>query len=247
MSSLAGIQAVMKKDMRVYYLKGPVLIFGLFFPACLFCAFVIGRHMPAHELVPGLIAMALFFTASATTPAIMPFEMRTHTLERLLIAPLSISSMLIGDVAAAFLYGLFMSIVPILISVFVIGAPIVHPFILIVTVVLGAVCFAVLGTLFAVPVTDVPSDVMMISNLVRLPMIFFSGVFIPIGQISVWGRGLSAISPLTYCTELIRYSTIGGNFLSPALCLAVLAGFTVALWLLSTTLHHRNMSRRLAL
>ncbi len=247
MKSFSRLWVVAKKNIRVYYLKGPVLIFGVFFPAFLFFAFAIGRHLPARDLVPGLIGMAIFFTASAITPAIIPFETRTRTLERLLVAPLTISSMLAGDILAAFMFGLFVSIIPILISVLVIGVSIAHPLIFVITIILAAGCFAILGTLFAVPVTDIPADVMMLSNLVRLPLIFFSGVFMPIEQMPQWGQWLSVISPLTYCTELIRYSSIGGNHFAPATSLTVLIGFTLALWILSIRLHQRNMSRRLAL
>ncbi len=245
--NLSIIWAIAKKNIRVYYLKGPVLIFGIFFPACLFVAFAIGRQLPADQLVPGLIGMALFFTASATTPAIIPFETRTRTLERLLVAPLTIPAMLAGDVIAAFMFGLFISIIPILISILVIATPITHPLTFAVTIIIAALCFAILGTLFAVPVTDMPADVMMLSNLVRLPLIFFSGVFVPIAQMPHWGQWLSVISPLTYCTELLRYSSVGTNHFSPQLSLAALTGFTVVLGLLSTWLHRRNMSRRLAL
>ncbi len=72
---------IAKKDIRIYYNRGPVIIFGILFPAFLFMAFAWGRQVPAESLVPGLIGMALFFTSSATTPAVFPFETRTRTLK----------------------------------------------------------------------------------------------------------------------------------------------------------------------
>lgn len=104
--------AVAKKDIWVYYKKGPVLIFGILFPVFLFLAFAIGRDMPPDRLAPGLIGMALFFTASATTPTVFPFETRTGTLERLLAAPLDMKTLLMGDILAAFLFGMGLSAVP---------------------------------------------------------------------------------------------------------------------------------------
>ncbi|MEA3399616.1 MAG: ABC transporter permease [Armatimonadota bacterium] len=247
MSQVGAVWAITRKNIRVYYLKGPVLIFGVFFPACLFFAFAIGRQMPAEQLVPGLIGMAIFFTASATTPAVLPFETRTRTLERLLVAPVSVAGMIAGDILAAFLFGLFLSLVPILISVLVVGATVPHPLLFVATIVIAAVCFAALGTLFSTPATDVPADVMMLSNLVRLPLIFFSGVFMPIAEMPQWGQWLSVISPLTWCTELIRHTTTGDNLFDPAVALPMLVLYTAALCLLSIALHQRNMSRRLAL
>ena len=244
MSHFRKSWAVAKKDVRIYYLKGPVIIFGILFPTFLFMAFAIGRNVPSSNLVPGLIGMALFFTASATTPAILPFETRTRTLERLLAAPLTLPAMLAGDVFAAFLFGVFLSLVPIGISLFI-DAPLHRPFLLIVTVILSALCFAVLGTLFSTPPTDNPSSIMTISNLVRLPLIFLSGVFLPIAQLPKWGQWLSYISPLTYTTELIRHAFHQGGYLSPWRCLAAIVGFILVFWVVSVSLHRRNMSRRL--
>lgn len=239
--------AIAKKNIRIYYLKGPVLIFGILFPTFLFLAFAIGRNVPPESLVPGLIGMALFFTASATTPAILPFETRTRTLERLLVAPLPLSVLIGGDVLSAFLYGLFLSTIPIAISFALLDASFALPAAIIGAVVLSAVCFAMMGTLFSSPPTDEPSSIMTLSNLVRLPLIFVSGVFVPISQMPQWGQWLSHISPLTYTTELLRAGIGQQVQIGPWWCVLALVAFSAAFWLVSMTLHRRNMSRRLSL
>lgn len=239
--------AIAKKNIRIYYLKGPVLIFGILFPTFLFLAFAIGRNVPAESLVPGLIGMALFFTASATTPAILPFETRTRTLERLLVAPLPLSVLIGGDILSAFLYGLFLSAIPIAISFGALGASFTQPLAVVAAIALSALCFALMGTLLSSPPTDEPSSIMTLSNLVRLPLIFFSGVFVPVNQMPAWGQWLSRISPLTYTTELLRAGIGQQVQIGPWWCAAALVGFCVLFWAVSMTLHSRNMSRRLAL
>ncbi len=239
--------AIAKKNVRIYYLKGPVLIFGILFPTFLFLAFAIGRNVPGESLVPGLIGMAVFFTASATTPAILPFETRTRTLERLLVAPLPLSALIGGDVLSALLYGILLSAIPIAISFGLLGASLVQPLAIIAAIVLSALCFALLGTLLSSPATDDPSSIMTLSNLVRLPLIFFSGVFVPVSQMPEWGQWLSRISPLTYTTELLRVAIGQQVRIGPWWCIVALIGFSAAFWAMSITLHRRNMSRRLAL
>ncbi|MGI5820272.1 MAG: ABC transporter permease [Armatimonadota bacterium] len=239
--------AIAKKNIRIYYLKGPVLIFGILFPTFLFLAFAIGRNVPAESLVPGLIGMALFFTASATTPAILPFETRTRTLERLLVAPLPLSVLIGGDVLSAFLYGLFLSAIPIAISFGALGAAFAQPLAIAAAVALSALCFALMGTLFSSPPTDEPSSIMTLSNLVRLPLIFFSGVFVPISQMPQWGQWLSRISPLTYTTELLRTGIGQEVQIGAWWCVVALIGFSAAFWTTSLALHNGNMSRRLSL
>ena len=118
---------IARKDIRIYYTRGPVVMFGLLFPAFLFMAFVWGRQVPAASLAPGLIAMALFWAASATTPAVLPFETRTRTLERLLAAPVTIPMLIGGDVVAAFLFGLFPSLVAVFLSLGLVQVPLHHP------------------------------------------------------------------------------------------------------------------------
>ena len=61
--------AIAKKDIRIYYMKGPVLIFGVFMPVFLFLAFLMGsRQLPLAFLISGLVGMTLFFTATAVSP-----------------------------------------------------------------------------------------------------------------------------------------------------------------------------------
>jgi len=236
---------IAKKDIRIYYLRGPVIIFGVLFPAFLFMAFAWGRGLPARDLVPGLIAMALFFTSSATTPAVMPFETRTRTLERLLVAPITVPTLICGDVLAAVLFGVVFSLLPTAFAVGIIGAPLNHPAFLIAGILLSALCFAILGSLFSLPPTDNPSSIMTISNLVRLPLIFISGIFVPIAHMASWMQPIALLSPLTYTTEIIRAAFGQTVVVSPWLCLVVLAGFTVVLWVITITAHRRNMPKRL--
>ncbi len=245
MSGLRKCWAIAKKDITIYYLKGPVLIFGLLFPAFLFIAFAIGRDIPAWALAPGLVGMALFFTSSSVTPAVLPFETRTRTLERLLCAPLPLSLLVGGDVLAASMFGLLVSLVPITMTVTILGAQVEHVWLLCGAIILSTLCFAILGSLFSTPPTDNPSSVMTISNLVRLPLIFFSGVFVPIGDMSVYGQAVAAFSPLTYTTELLRYTLGQPAKFPPLLCLSMLLVFTLLFWFVNLALHRRNMSRRL--
>ena len=192
--------AVARKDMQVYYLRGPVIIFGIFFPTCLFFAFAMGRGLTPAGYMPGLLGMTLVFAGSAVTPVVFPFETRTRTLERMLASPLRLSTILAGDVLAAFLFGLAISLIPIAVSLAVAPAAIVEPGLLALGVVLSALCFAILGAVFSVPPTDNPANIMTLANLVRLVMIFASGVFVPVADLAPWGRAISAILPLTYTT-----------------------------------------------
>ncbi len=59
------VWTIAKKDIRIYYSKGPVVIFGIIFPVFLFLSFMIGRRLTLDSTMPGLMGMILFFSATA--------------------------------------------------------------------------------------------------------------------------------------------------------------------------------------
>jgi ABC-2 type transport system permease protein len=243
-SQLRRSLAVAEKDIRIYYLKGPVLIFGILFPMFLFLAFSVGRSIPIEVVISGLLSMTLFFTATAVSPIILPWEGNMGTLERLISAPISIPAILLGDALASFLFGIVISLVPVGFGL-LLGVRILSPFILAVAILLSAFCFSYLGTLFSTPPTNVPSNIMMISNLFKFPLVFISGIFIPLEQMPSWGRMISLFSPLTYLTDLIRYSIQGISYYPILLDFAAIVLFTVVFMALAMAIHMRNMPKRL--
>jgi ABC-2 type transport system permease protein len=237
--------AIAKKDIRIYYVKGPVLIFGVFMPVFLFLAFFMGgRQLPLTFLLSGLMGMTLFFTATAVSPAIFPWEGQARTLERLAACPIAIEAIVLGDMIASVLFGIGITMVTLVIGL-VLGLPLLHGITLLVAVLLAACCFSALGMLLAVPPTNIPSNIMMLSSLLKFPLVFISGIFIPLEQLPSWGLVIAACSPLTYFTDVARYSVTGVHFFPILLDIAVLAAFTLVLTALTMVLHRRTMPRRM--
>lgn len=237
--------AVAKKDIRIYYLKGPVLIFGVFMPVFLFLAFYMGgRDLPLSFLIPGLVGMTLFFSATAVSPAIFPWEGSAKTLERLASCPISIEAIVLGDMIASALFGIGITLVTLLIGVGA-GLPVYHADVLFVALFLNACCFSAIGTLLAVPPTNVPSNIMMLSSLLKFPLVFISGIFIPLSQMPLWGVSLAALSPLTYFCDLARYCFSGSHYFPVAVDIGLLALFSALFSIATMYLHRRTMPRRL--
>jgi ABC-2 type transport system permease protein len=86
---------------------------------------------------------------------------------------------------------------------------------------------------------------MMISSMVKFPLVFISGIFIPIGELPAWGKILSSISPLTYFTDLARYSMQGESYHPVELNLVVLVIFAVVFFVTAIKIHERTISKRL--
>ena len=235
---------ITRKDIKVYYTKGPVVISGILFPIFLALTFSIGRNLPTDSVITGLVGMTLFFAATSVSPMILPFEAQARTLERLMSCPVSLEIIVLGDILASFVYGLAIALVLIVIALFM-GITISVPFIFAVAVLMGALCFAALANIFSVPPTNLPATTNMIGTLVRFPIVFISGIFTPLDQLSGWARAISYISPLTYFTDIARHSVQNNGYLPVDLDLAIMAAFTLLFLVIAMKLHRKTMTKRI--
>jgi len=238
------VWSIAKKDIRIYYSKGPVVIFGIIFPIFLLLSFMIGRQLTLSFIMPGLIGMVLFFTATAISPAVAPWETQAKTLERLMSCPVTIPTIVLGDILASFIFGILISLVPIIIGL-ALGMTIAYPFILVLAIILAAFCFSSLGLVFSSAPTALPSNVMMLSSMIRFPIIFISGVFIPLDQLPSWGQAIAYISPLTYFTDIARSSIQGQSHLPVIIDLLALLGFTALFLTVAMKMHQKTMPKRI--
>ncbi|MCK4637025.1 MAG: ABC transporter permease [Methanomicrobia archaeon] len=234
--------AITKKDLSVFYLKGPVIISGLLMPSFLFIAFIFGRELSLSFLIPSLFGMTLFVTVSSIGPIIAPWETRMRTFERLVSAPIAVWAIILGDITASLLFGLFITFFILLVSIILLGMGIIS-LSLIVGTLLAAFCFSSLGLLISAPPTDNPSNIMMLSTLIKFPLIFISGIFTPISKMGNL-RIISYISPLTYYTDLARFSVDGTNYFAPAIDLLVLLCFSILFFVVAVKWHKKSIVKR---
>ncbi len=240
---LRGIIVITGKNMRLYYTKPPVLMFGFLFPLFMFFAFFVGRHLDLTTFFPAFLAMMLFFTASSVGPLITPWEKREKTYERLLSYPVTQDSIILGDVIAGAIFGIGISLLVWITSTFFIPVAIVNPGLFVLAFMLGTLSCAALGVLLAAPASDSPPNVMIFSNLIRFPLIFISGIFVPLADLQGWGKFLAYCSPLTYLVDLFNAAMSGKSVFSPLLdcgvLIAVCAGFVLA----ARVIQKRNMMK----
>ena len=235
--------AIGEKDIRIYYAKPPSLMFGILFPFSMFLSFVIGRNIPVSEAIPALVAQTLFFASSSIGPITIPLERRVRTFDRFLSAPVSLSTVLIGKTIAGFIYGLGVSIIPILIGVTFFQSNVTEIIALTAGMILSALGFAAMGIMFASLPGQGPGQVMMPLNFVRIPLLFVSGVFIPVNDLPAWGQILSMFSPLTHSIELLRGGLGGENFFGPLLNVGVLSLYLVIFLCVGIRFHIINQRK----
>lgn len=231
------------KDMKVYYLKPGMVMFGFLMPFFMFFSFSVKREMAAAQGVSRLLALTVFFTAAAAGPFIIPLERRLGTYDRLLAAPMSLLTLLLGKTAVGALFAIAVSVVTLAVGVVAFDASVAQPWLLVAGVLLGSFSFSALGLIFGSIPTRNPGDVQMPSTLLRWGLLFISGVFVPLAEMGAVARTVAYVSPLTYAQDLMNHAVLGTSLLNPWLDIAVLLASGV-LFLVPSVLMHRR-SRRL--
>ena len=237
---VAQAWAVAVKDIRVYYLTPPMIMFGLATPMFLFFSFSVKRAIAPEVGIARLLALTTFFTASSAGGVIIPLERGARTYDRLLVAPMSLATLLLGKALVGAFFGIAVSTVGLLVGLLGLHVSVAHPGLLASGVVLASLTFSALGLVFgSIPARSVGS-IMMPSTLIRWPLLFLSGIFIPLREMAPWTRALSYISPLTYAQDLINYAVLGRCVLDWRVDLALLPVLLVAFLIPAAKLHQRS-------
>ena len=235
--------AIAVKDVRVYYLTPPMIMFGLLMPFFMFFSFSVRRGLGPETGVARLLALTTFFTASSAGAVIIPLERRMRTFDRLLAAPVSLITILLGKVLVGIFFGVAVSLVPLVLGLLFFHTAVASPLLLALGLLLSTTAFSTLGLLFASAPAQSVGSIMMPSTLLRWPLMFISGVFVPLEEMSPWVRAVSYISPLTYGQDLMNHAVLGRGAQSLTLDLILLPLFVLLFLIPAMKLH--DWSRKL--
>jgi ABC-2 type transport system permease protein len=228
------------KDLRAYYFKPPNISWGILFPLAFILAFAIRNPGDLRELVPGLLALTVLFGTSSMEAIVIVFERRIGSLERLLLAPVSLPALLAGKMLGGMAFGLTVTTAVLIIALVVFGAGGVNWPLLVLSLLLAAAAFAALGAFVSVAVKEV-FEAQTLANFIRFPMMFLGGVFVPVNSLPFGLQVVARLLPLTYAVETLRAAMMGGPLLAVVLDLLVLTLFAAALFGLAA----HTLARRL--
>ncbi len=230
---LKGIYYIALKDMRAYYFKPPNISWGILFPFVFTLAFYLKSPVDFEKLIPGLLSLSLLFGATSMEAIVITFERMTGALQRLMLYPVSITSIVSGKILGGALFGITVT------SAMFAGLLLFFPvkisdyLLLIVSAIVSSLTFSALGAFVSVAVKQV-FEAQTLANFFRFPMIFLSGVFIPVSSLPIWIKPIAYLLPLTYSVDTIRVSFgYQPEIFHPLLSLAILMIFTVVLLMLS--------------
>jgi len=231
---------IILKDLKAYYFKPPNISWGILFPLVLVLAFTLRNPSGLEDLSPGLIGMAALFGTTSMEAIVITFEKRVGALERLILAPISLRTILIGKILGGAIFGLMISGTMTLISLVFMGSQITSPVLFIISLLLTVLALSALGALIAVSVQEV-FEAQTLSNFFRFPMIFLCGVFLPIEVMPLPLQALAHILPLTYSVDALRQTSAGPLHFCLLLDIAALILFLLAFLVLATCMLKKSL------
>ena len=234
MKTLTAFWNILIKDIRNYYLKPPNISWGIIFPLSWTLMQIIRstENIDIIQLLPGLMAMSILFGTTSMLAVTITFERRGRSFDRLLLAPVSLSILVLAKISGAGLCGCLNAFVPVIFASFFVSLGGINWGILFTAVFLIALTSTLIGLLIAVSAKEV-FEAQTLSNFFRFPMLFLCGLFLPIQQLPAALRPISFCLPLTYGTDLLKGTITGSSIMHSAFSILMLLAFAAGLFLIS--------------
>lgn len=230
------------KDAKVYYFKAPNFTFGFLIPVSLFLAFGMAGNISPVLIVAGLSSLSMLFGTTSIEAVAVVLEKQTGTLDRLLVAPVSLFTILLGKTMAGFFFGLILAGVTIFPLAAFSGVTLMNPILAVVAIAFASMAFSALGIITSVYANWVP-DAQMYANFLRFPMAFLSGTFTALETYPLQLQFVARFLPLTYSVEALRNCISNSAVTSIYLIdIAALFVFTVAFLSIATVILKKRLA-----
>jgi ABC-2 type transport system permease protein len=241
MKKVTAFWSILMKDMKTYYLKPPNISWGIIFPVAWTLMFFARSEsaVDIRGILPGVMSLSVLFGTTSMLAVTITFERKSRSFERLLLAPISLTLLMLAKTSGAILFGFLNAFVPVIFASFLADLSGINWLAAASGVLLIAVTSTFLGLFIAVSVSEV-FEAQTYSNFFRFPMMFLCGLFIPIQNLPAAIRPLSFALPLTYGADILRTSINKNGFIPPWLSFLFLFAFGFSLFLMST----HNIKRR---
>ncbi len=186
-------------------------------------------------LYPGVLAMAVMFTAMFSAASIV-WDREFGFLREMLVAPVRRSSIVIGKCLGGATVAGFQGVVVICIAGLV-GVPYAPTLLVPVFAIQLLLAFTIttFGVMMAARIKQMQSF-MALTQMLVLPLYFLSGAMFPAAHLPTWLTVLNRIDPLTYAVDPMRRVVFAHLHLSPAVQQRLDPGVTWNGWRVPTLL-----------
>jgi ABC-2 type transport system permease protein len=158
----------------------------------------------ANFMIPGIMAMILYFLTALFTAMAIVREREKGTIEQLIVTPIRPLELIVGKIIPYALIAFFDVLEVLAIGVFWFGVPIHGNLGLL----LGLSALFLLTSLgigiFISSASNTQQEAMLLTFLTMLPSIFLAGFFFPIEAMPSWLQVITYVIPLRYMLTIIR-------------------------------------------
>jgi len=247
LTSLMHSVWIAENDLRQSFMSVRHVVWSLLFPIFMLFTFSFryGATGPDIEfinfLIPGIVGMTAMFGSTNETMSIV-WDKSMGVFDRILAAPVSSTSIIVGKTMAGAVMGVISALVLLIIGNIIFGVSFANIGVVILIILLASFSFTGIGTIISGLASE-PREAMMLSNLLRFPMMFLGGVFFPTEAMPMPLPYVAKALPLTYATEALRTIQIGGNMSIVFMDAVALLVYTFGTMLLGSQILMRIITR----
>ena len=179
-------------------------------------------------VAPGLIMMSVITNSYSNVASSFFGNKFSKCIEEVLVSPTPVYVILSGYVIGGVARGLAVGLVVSLASLFFTEIHIHNLLLVVVTVLLTSVMFALAGLVNGVFARNF-DDISIIPTFVLTPLTYLGGIFYSIAMLpDVW-QGISQVNPVLYMVNAFRYGFLGISDISVSYALAMIVVFILVL------------------
>ncbi|MEL7292237.1 MAG: ABC transporter permease [Pseudomonadota bacterium] len=180
-------------------------------------------------IVPGLIMMSVITNSYSNVASSFFSAKLQKNIEELLVAPVPNYVIIAGYVMGGVTRGLLVGAIVTCVSLLFVDLQVEHWGIIVATVFLTSVVFALGGLINAVYAKTF-DDISIIPTFVLTPLTYLGGVFYSISLLPEFWQGVSKINPIVYMVNAFRYGFLGVSDVGIVTSFGVLSVFVIALY-----------------
>ncbi len=194
-------------------------------------------------IAPGLIMMSVINNSYANVVSSFFGAKFGRYIEELLVAPMNEHWILLGYIAGGVLRGLMVGAVVTLVALCFTNLRLFHPWVMLSTLLLGAVVFSLGGFINAVYARKF-DDVAIIPTFVLTPLTYLGGVFYSISLLPEFWQQVSRANPILYMVNGFRYGLLGHSDVDLGLAYAIMLLAVASLYTFCIILLKRGVGLR---
>ena len=180
-------------------------------------------------LVPGLIMLTILNQSVSNASFGIYFPKFSGTIYEILSAPISPIEITCGYVLAAASKSVLVGLIILITSAFFIEITILHPFWMLLFLILMSITFSLFGFIIGIWANDF-QKIQLIPSFILTPLTFLGGSFYSISMLPDFWQKLSYVNPIVYLISSFRWSFYGNSdvnvvvsitatFFFPVLCM----------------------------